>query len=261
MLCGGCSQIMSRVSSAVMRSGRSRPGAHRVAQVVQQRCGLDTQPQARPDAMIRERAAAAVLSRNTEASRESASVCHSAPGPRRPDTPPGAGGEGAPSPHHPALVVRAAGSAAVRLRRPGAECARRISARHALPWPRGGDRHRLHRLHPAGRVRRCQGTAGASAPAHGRLRRCGHRCHGGAGGLRRSRAVGSRRHLGGRLRQHDLRLLRPDRAHERRPGGPEIGANAARLLLERITDRNKASVQVTLSPTLIPRRSTAPPAR
>ncbi|WP_328430764.1 MULTISPECIES: substrate-binding domain-containing protein [unclassified Streptomyces] len=43
--------------------------------------------------------------------------------------------------------------------------------------------------------------------------------------------------------------------------GREIGANAARLLLERITDRNKASVQVTLSPTLIPRRSTAPPAR
>ncbi|MEU9191169.1 LacI family DNA-binding transcriptional regulator [Streptomyces sp. NPDC048484] len=41
--------------------------------------------------------------------------------------------------------------------------------------------------------------------------------------------------------------------------GREIGANAARLLLERIADRGKPSVQVKLSPALVPRRTTAPP--
>ncbi|MHA5048924.1 LacI family DNA-binding transcriptional regulator [Streptomyces sp. SD15] len=41
--------------------------------------------------------------------------------------------------------------------------------------------------------------------------------------------------------------------------GHEIGENAARLLLERIADRQKAPVQVKLSPTLVPRRTTAPP--
>jgi LacI family transcriptional regulator len=40
--------------------------------------------------------------------------------------------------------------------------------------------------------------------------------------------------------------------------GHEIGGNAARLLLERIADRDKPSVQVKLSPTLMPRRTTAP---
>ncbi|MEU1518436.1 LacI family DNA-binding transcriptional regulator [Streptomyces sp. NPDC005811] len=41
--------------------------------------------------------------------------------------------------------------------------------------------------------------------------------------------------------------------------GREMGRNAARLLLERITDRSKPSVQVTLSPELVARRSTLPP--
>ncbi|WP_328349485.1 LacI family transcriptional regulator [Streptomyces sp. NBC_00445] len=41
--------------------------------------------------------------------------------------------------------------------------------------------------------------------------------------------------------------------------GTEIGANAARLLLERIADRQKAPTQVKLSPTLVPRRTSAPP--
>ncbi|MFI6436395.1 LacI family DNA-binding transcriptional regulator [Streptomyces sp. NPDC050759] len=41
--------------------------------------------------------------------------------------------------------------------------------------------------------------------------------------------------------------------------GHDIGGNAARLLLERIADRQKTSVQVKLSPTLVPRRTTAPP--
>ncbi|MFD3307431.1 LacI family DNA-binding transcriptional regulator [Streptomyces sp. NPDC058694] len=41
--------------------------------------------------------------------------------------------------------------------------------------------------------------------------------------------------------------------------GHEIGGNAARLLLERIADRHKAPVQVKLSPSLMPRRTTAPP--
>ncbi|MEH0573342.1 MULTISPECIES: LacI family DNA-binding transcriptional regulator [Streptomyces] len=41
--------------------------------------------------------------------------------------------------------------------------------------------------------------------------------------------------------------------------GREIGRNAARLLLERIADRGKTSVQIKLSPTLVPRRTTAAP--
>ena len=41
--------------------------------------------------------------------------------------------------------------------------------------------------------------------------------------------------------------------------GREIGRNAARLLLERIADRGKASVQVKLSPALVVRRTTAAP--
>ncbi|EKX62309.1 LacI family DNA-binding transcriptional regulator [Streptomyces ipomoeae] len=43
--------------------------------------------------------------------------------------------------------------------------------------------------------------------------------------------------------------------------GREIGGNAARLLLERIADRHKPSVQIKLSPALVPRRTTAPPPR
>ena len=41
--------------------------------------------------------------------------------------------------------------------------------------------------------------------------------------------------------------------------GRQIGANAARLLLERIADRNRRSAQITLSPTLVVRNTTAPP--
>lgn len=41
--------------------------------------------------------------------------------------------------------------------------------------------------------------------------------------------------------------------------GGEIGRNAARLLLERIANRGKPSVQVKLSPTLVTRRTTAAP--
>jgi LacI family transcriptional regulator len=41
--------------------------------------------------------------------------------------------------------------------------------------------------------------------------------------------------------------------------GHQIGANAARLVLERIADRNKPSAQIRLSPTLVTRRTTAPP--
>ncbi|MET7474833.1 LacI family DNA-binding transcriptional regulator [Streptomyces sp. NPDC005648] len=41
--------------------------------------------------------------------------------------------------------------------------------------------------------------------------------------------------------------------------GHEIGRNAARLLLERIADRGKPSVQIKLSPTLVARRTTAAP--
>ncbi|HKS99833.1 MAG TPA: LacI family DNA-binding transcriptional regulator [Rugosimonospora sp.] len=40
--------------------------------------------------------------------------------------------------------------------------------------------------------------------------------------------------------------------------GREIGANAARLLVERIADRRKPTAQIKLSPTLVPRRTTAP---
>lgn len=42
--------------------------------------------------------------------------------------------------------------------------------------------------------------------------------------------------------------------------GQEMGRNAVRLLLERIADRGRPSAKVILSPTLVPRRSTAPPA-
>ena len=41
--------------------------------------------------------------------------------------------------------------------------------------------------------------------------------------------------------------------------GRQIGAEAARLLLDRIADRQRPSVQVKLSPALIARRTTAPP--
>ncbi|MFI5799227.1 LacI family DNA-binding transcriptional regulator [Streptomyces sp. NPDC051677] len=41
--------------------------------------------------------------------------------------------------------------------------------------------------------------------------------------------------------------------------GVEIGRNAARLVQERIDDRHKPSVQVSLAPTLVPRRTTARP--
>ncbi|WP_328850155.1 LacI family transcriptional regulator [Micromonospora globbae] len=41
--------------------------------------------------------------------------------------------------------------------------------------------------------------------------------------------------------------------------GHEIGANAARLLLDRIADRSRPTAQVKLSPTLVVRRTTAPP--
>jgi LacI family transcriptional regulator len=42
-------------------------------------------------------------------------------------------------------------------------------------------------------------------------------------------------------------------------GGHQIGANAARLLVDRIADRTRRTVQVKLTPTLVPRRSTAAP--
>ncbi|WP_405718018.1 LacI family transcriptional regulator [Streptomyces sp. NBC_01537] len=41
--------------------------------------------------------------------------------------------------------------------------------------------------------------------------------------------------------------------------GHEMGKNAVRLLLERIADRGRPSTKVILSPTLVPRRSTARP--
>ena len=41
--------------------------------------------------------------------------------------------------------------------------------------------------------------------------------------------------------------------------GRQIGADAARLLLDRIGDRQRPSAQVKLSPTLVTRRTTAPP--
>lgn len=42
--------------------------------------------------------------------------------------------------------------------------------------------------------------------------------------------------------------------------GRQIGGNAARLLLERFADRHAPTSQIKLSPRLVPRRSTAPPA-
>jgi len=51
------------------------------------------------------------------------------------------------------------------------------------------------------------------------------------------------------------------RARAASESGRQIGANAARLLLERIADRHKPTAQVRLSPTLVPRGTTAlPPA-
>ncbi|WP_239160883.1 substrate-binding domain-containing protein [Virgisporangium ochraceum] len=41
--------------------------------------------------------------------------------------------------------------------------------------------------------------------------------------------------------------------------GRQIGAHAAQLLVSRISDRERRSTQVTLSPTLVVRRTTAPP--
>jgi LacI family transcriptional regulator len=41
--------------------------------------------------------------------------------------------------------------------------------------------------------------------------------------------------------------------------GREFGSNAARLVLDRIADRGRPSVQVSLSPTLVRRRTTGPP--
>jgi LacI family transcriptional regulator len=40
--------------------------------------------------------------------------------------------------------------------------------------------------------------------------------------------------------------------------GNQIGTNAARLLLDRISDNNRPTTQVKLSPTLVVRRTTAP---
>jgi LacI family transcriptional regulator len=42
--------------------------------------------------------------------------------------------------------------------------------------------------------------------------------------------------------------------------GHQIGGNAARLLLDRIAARHAPTVQIKLSPTLVIRRTTAPPA-
>ena len=41
--------------------------------------------------------------------------------------------------------------------------------------------------------------------------------------------------------------------------GRQMGANAARLLVDRITERDRRTVQVKLSPTLVVRRTSAPP--
>jgi LacI family transcriptional regulator len=42
--------------------------------------------------------------------------------------------------------------------------------------------------------------------------------------------------------------------------GRQFGSNAARLLLDRIADRHRPSVFMSLSPTLVARRTTGPPA-
>ncbi|MEU6179781.1 substrate-binding domain-containing protein [Streptomyces coeruleorubidus] len=42
--------------------------------------------------------------------------------------------------------------------------------------------------------------------------------------------------------------------------GHDMGHSAVRLLLDRITDRHRPATRVVLSPTLVPRRTTAPPA-
>lgn len=52
---------------------------------------------------------------------------------------------------------------------------------------------------------------------------------------------------------HPISLTSVDQA------GHQIGANAARLLLERIAHRDTPSAHIKLSPTLVPRRTTAPP--
>jgi LacI family transcriptional regulator len=41
--------------------------------------------------------------------------------------------------------------------------------------------------------------------------------------------------------------------------GHQIGVHAARLLLDRIADRSRPTAQVKLFPTLVARRTTAPP--
>jgi DNA-binding LacI/PurR family transcriptional regulator len=41
--------------------------------------------------------------------------------------------------------------------------------------------------------------------------------------------------------------------------GPQIGAKAARLVLQRIADRERSSAFVSTSPCLVVRRTTAPP--
>ncbi|GGT97981.1 substrate-binding domain-containing protein [Streptomyces coeruleorubidus] len=42
--------------------------------------------------------------------------------------------------------------------------------------------------------------------------------------------------------------------------GRDMGHSAVRLLLDRITDRRRPTTRGVLSPTLVPRRTTAPPA-
>jgi LacI family transcriptional regulator len=41
--------------------------------------------------------------------------------------------------------------------------------------------------------------------------------------------------------------------------GRQIGGHAARLLLDRLADRGRSTTQIKISPTLVVRRSTAPP--
>ena len=101
---------------------------------------------------------------------------------------------------------------------------RGLPAGDAGPRPRRRDRHRLHHLHPGGRLPRRAATAGPRPPPDGHLRRRRHRRHGRARGARRGRPVRPRRHLRRRLRQHHLRRLRPDLADQRRPGRPRRSA-------------------------------------